>query len=59
MNGFSGDTWSQIGAAFTTLRPNTRRYGANIYLFKVDNRNSRKRGEICSKLTMEAPERRQ
>ena len=24
---------------------------ANIYLFKVDNRNTRKRCEICSKLT--------
>ena len=28
----------------------------NIYLFKVYNRNARKRCEICSKLTMKAPE---
>ena len=32
---------------------------AGIYLFKVNNRNSRIRYEICSKLTIKAPERRQ
>ena len=32
---------------------------ANIYLFKVNNRNTRKRCEICSKLTIKTPERRQ
>ena len=31
---------------------------ANIYLFKVNNRNSRKGCEICSKLTIKAPEQR-
>ena len=31
---------------------------ANIYLFKVNNRNTRKRCEICSKLTIKTPERR-
>ena len=30
-----------------------------IYLFKVNNRNSRTRCEICSKLTIKTPERRQ
>ena len=30
----------------------------NIYLFKVNNRNTRKRYEICSKLTIKTPERR-
>ena len=30
-----------------------------IYLFKVNNRNTRKRCEICSKLTIETPEQRQ
>ena len=30
----------------------------NIYLFKVNNRNTRKRCEICLKLTIEIPERR-
>ena len=32
---------------------------ANIDLFKVNNRNNRKRCEICSKLTIKTPERRQ
>ena len=31
---------------------------ANIYLFKVNNRNTRKTCEMCSKLTMKTPERR-
>ena len=31
-------------------------YPANIYLFKFNNRDSRKRCEICSKLTIKAPE---
>ena len=30
----------------------------NIYMFKVNNRSTRKRGEICSKLTIKTPERR-
>ena len=33
-------------------------YPANIYLFKVNNRNTRKRCCICSKLTIKTPERR-
>ena len=37
----------------------TRTYPANINLFKVNNKNSRKRYEICSKLTIKTPERRQ
>ena len=32
---------------------------ANIYLFKVTNKNNRKRCEIYSKLTIKTPERRQ
>ena len=31
---------------------------ANIYLFKVNNRNTRKRCEICLKLTIKTRERR-
>ena len=34
-------------------------YSANIYLFKVNNRNTRKRCEIFSKFTIKTPERRQ
>ena len=30
----------------------TYRYAANIYLFKINNRNIRKRCEICSALTV-------
>ena len=36
----------------------TLRYPAGIYLFKVNNRNTRTRCEICSKLTINTPERR-
>ena len=32
-------------------------YPANIYLFKVNNTNTRKKCEICSKLTIKTPER--
>ena len=38
--------------ATLVLRP------AGIYLFKVDNGNTRTRCEICSKLTIKTPERR-
>ena len=31
---------------------------ANIYLLKVNKRNTRKRPDICSKLTIKIPERR-
>ena len=31
-------------------------YPANIYLFKVNNRNTRKMCKICSKLTIKSPE---
>ena len=31
---------------------------ANIYQFKVNNSNTKTRCEICSKLTIETPERR-
>ena len=32
---------------------------ANIYLFKVNNRDTIKRFETCSKLTIKTPEQRQ
>ena len=37
----------------------TRRYPVGIYLFKVNNRNTRTRCEICSELTTKTPEQRQ
>ena len=33
-------------------------YPAGVYLLKANNRNTRTRCEICSKLTINAPERR-
>ena len=35
-----------------------RLFPAGIYLLKVNNRNTRTRFEICSKLTIKTPERR-
>ena len=32
---------------------------ANIYSFKVNNKTTRKRCEICSELTIKTPKRRQ
>ena len=40
-------------------KSNLKKKPPNIYLFKVNNRNTRKRCGICSKLTTKAPERRQ
>ena len=33
-------------------------FPANIYLFKVENKNTRKKSEICSKFTIRKPKRR-
>ena len=46
---------------FLTDSPNFntyQNYSADINLFKIDNRNTKKRGEICSKLIMKTPDRR-
>ena len=40
------------------LWTNSWRYPANIYLFKVSNRNTRKKCEKCSKLTIKWSDRR-
>ena len=37
---------------------NIRKPPAGIYLYKVNNRNTRKSCEICSELTIKIPERR-
>ena len=41
--------------------PSSPRYRkpADIYLLKVNNRNTREKCEICSKLTINIPEQRQ
>ena len=33
-----------------------RLYSANVYLFKINNRNIENRCEICSKLTIKTPD---
>ena len=43
---------------FKQYRQNYKLYPAGIYLLKVNNRNTRTRCEICSKLTIKTPERR-
>ena len=43
----------------TLVRKGLSIHPANIYLFKVNNRNTRKICKICSKLTIKTPERRQ
>ena len=45
--------WSNLTEYFEKILP-----AANIYLLKVNNKNTRKRCEICSKLTIKTPERR-
>ena len=52
---FSYERWQDLQFDITTISL----YPANIYLFKVTNRNIRKRCEICLKLTIKTPERRQ
>ena len=44
-----------IFCAVTQCRP---QYPANFYMFKINNGNTRKSCEICSKLTIKTPERR-
>ena len=34
-------------------------YSPNIYLFKINNKNTRKKSEICSKLIIKTPEQPQ
>ena len=41
-----------------TIKTVTLFYPANIYLFKINNGNGKKRCEICSKLTIKTPKRR-
>ena len=47
------------GDSCDKIKDKQTRIPAGIYLLKVDDRNGRARCEICSKLTIKAPERRQ
>ena len=40
------------------LKTDVLYFPANIYLFQVNNKNTRKRCEICSTLTTKTPEQR-
>ena len=44
---------------FSSILNITVEHSANINLFKVNNKNTRKRCEICLKLTIKTLERRQ
>ena len=46
----------EIGIAYSTNE--CGRNPTGNYMFKVNNRNTRTRCEICSKLTIKTPERR-
>ena len=50
-----GNNWEKIEGGKVCRRSANP---ANIYLFKVDNRNTRKRCKICSKLAIKTSERR-
>ena len=54
---YSNKTPSWKLCSFTKLLNTSK--PANIYLFKVKKRNTRKRCKICSELTIKTPERRQ
>ena len=43
---------------YSPVPNNSSPYPAGIYLLKVNNRNTRTRCEICSKLAINTPERR-
>ena len=58
----SKNKWDEVfknGACKICGRQKKNYIPAGIYLLKVNNRNTRTRCEICSKLTIETPERRQ
>ena len=40
------------------VKQSEKLYPAGHYVFKVNNRNTRKRCEVCPKLTIKIPERR-
>ena len=54
-----GCTFKERWYEHSQLKELALAYPANNYLLKVDNRNTRKRCDICSKLTIKTPERRQ
>ena len=50
----------EVGIAFIKMAlPVNASYPTGNYIFKVNNRNTRTRPEICSELTIKIPEQRQ
>ena len=47
--------WESRGFIYVTTQPKTNDHPANIWIFKVINRNTRKSSEIFSKLTIKKP----
>ena len=52
------NVFAENGHSITVLEKVAKEYPAGIYLLKVNNRSTRTRCEICSKLTIKTPERR-
>ena len=52
-----GDWWLSVYSK-PTVASCFGKYPVNIYLFKINNRNTRKRCQKCLKLTIKTPERR-
>ena len=53
------ETWTKLIPAGTKLQNNKQQPQPAINLIKVNNRNTVARSEMCSKLTIKRPERRQ
>ena len=53
------NSWASEKFIYHEIRLKKTTTPAGFYLFKVNNRNTRTRCEIRSKLTMKTPERRQ
>ena len=48
-----------LGTKWLNIIYKKTQFPAGNYMFKVNNRNTRTKCEICSKLTIKTPERRQ
>ena len=54
---FQQENVCRIGPVYVIQIGSSRQFPVNIYLFKGNNRNTRKTCEICSKSTIKTPER--
>ena len=51
--------WNWLRLSNSSFIVESRLHPSNVYLFKVNNRNTRKRFEKCSKLTIKTPKQHQ